>query len=67
MSSHELWHVAVLSTTLLAAAGVGVLALAPLVFDSPPHGLRRSRPIVLGLVGVAAALLILEWLGVHGR
>jgi hypothetical protein len=63
--SHEVWHVAVLASTLLGAAGAGLLVLAPLLFEETPRGLARSRPIVIGLVLLAAVVLILEWLAVH--
>ena len=66
MSGHEIWHVVVLASTLFAAAGLAIVLLAPLVFESPPPGLTRARPLVLGLVVAAALLLAAEWLGVHG-
>lgn len=67
MSWHEAWHVLVLSSALFGAAGLAILLLAPLVFDSPPPGLVRARPLVLALIGLAAVLLGLEWLAVHPR
>ena len=66
MSGHEIWHVIVLASTLFGAAGLAILLLAPLVFESPPPGLAKGRPLVLGLVGAAVALVMAEWLGVHG-
>lgn len=65
MSLHELWHVAVLTSTLLAAAGLAIVLLAPLVFDPPPPGLVGARPLVLALAGVAATLLVAEWTAIH--
>ena len=65
MDWHEIWHIAVLGSTLFAAAGVVILALSSLVFDEPPPGLSRARPAILALVGAAGALVALEWLGVH--
>ena len=65
MESHELWHVAVLASTLIAAGGLGLLVLAPLLFEETPVGLARARPLVLGLIGVAAGVLLVEWLFVH--
>lgn len=65
MSSHDLWHVAVLGSTLFAGAAVAILALSPLLFDEPPPGLTRAKPLVLSLCALAAILLIAEWLGVH--
>jgi hypothetical protein len=66
MSSHELWHITVLAVTLLAAASVGIVLLAPLVFESTPEGVKKARPVVYTLGIIAIALLAVEWLGVHG-
>lgn len=66
MSAHQLWHVLVLGSTLLAGASLVVVLLAPLVFGAVPSGLKKMRPVVFGLAAAAAALLALEWLGVHG-
>lgn len=65
MDSHNLWHLVVLGSTLMGAAGLGIVLLAPLVFDEPPPGLARFRPFVLGLIALAAVLLAAEWLAVH--
>ena len=65
MDWHEIWHIAVLGSTLFAAAGVVILGLSSLVFDEPPPGLTRARPAILALVAAAGALVGLEWLGVH--
>ena len=65
MESHDLWHLVVLGSTLMGAAGLAILLLAPLVFEEPTPGLRQARPLVGGLVAVAAILLVVEWLGVH--
>ena len=65
MESHEIWHVTVLGSTLLGAAGVVLLVLAPLLFEETPAGLAKARPLVIGLVALAAVVLILEWLAVH--
>jgi hypothetical protein len=62
---HRLWHVAVLAATLLAAAGLGILVLAPLLFDSALEGLARARPLIVALVAVALVVLGVEWLVVH--
>jgi hypothetical protein len=67
MTGHQVLHVILLWSTLCAAAGLAILVLSPLVFESPPPGLAKARPIVLGLVGVAVLSLLVEWLGVHGR
>jgi hypothetical protein len=66
MSWHEVWHVLVLGSTLLGAAGGVILLLAPVVFETYPEGLRRGRPAVLGVVVLAGVLLAIEWLLVHG-
>lgn len=65
MTAHDLWHVVVLVATLLAAGSLVVVALAPLVFDTPPRGLVRARPIVLALTLLAALVLLAEWLLIH--
>ena len=57
---------AVLGSTLFAAAGVVTLVLAPLIFDETPPGLAKARPLILALTALAVLLLALEWLGVHG-
>jgi hypothetical protein len=62
---HQVWHVSVLAVSLLGGAAVAVLALSAVAFDSPPRGLVRARPYLLGLGTLAALLLGVEWLGVH--
>lgn len=62
---HELYHVAVLVTTLLGAAGGLLVLLAPLALGETPEGLARARPVILALVAAAALLLAAEWLLVH--
>ncbi len=62
---HEIWHIAVLASTLLGAAGLMITLLAPLLFDPIPPGLVRARPFVLGGAAVAGVILAVEWLGVH--
>lgn len=66
MSGHELWHITVLTVTLLAAGSLGIVLLTPLVFDEPPPGVKRMRPFAFGLGLMALVLLVAEWLGVHG-
>ena len=66
MSWHEVWHVLVLAATLLGAASGAILLLAPFAFDAYPEGLRRARPLLLGLVVLGLVLLIIEWQVVHG-
>jgi hypothetical protein len=65
VKAHELWHILVLASTLFGAAGAVLLLLAPLVFGSTPPGLVRARPIIVGLVALAAAVFLGEWLVVH--
>jgi hypothetical protein len=65
VGSHELWHVLVLGSTLFAAAGLAILVLAPLVFETPPPGMTRARPAIVGVIAAAAILLVVEWLGIH--
>jgi hypothetical protein len=64
MEGHDLWHIAVLGSTLFGAAGLVIAALGPLVLDSPRLA-TRARPLVLGLLALAGFLLLLEWLVVH--
>lgn len=60
---HELLHLAILTSTLLGAAGLVLLVVWPLMSESP---LGRPTKIALGvLVGVAVALLLIEWRYVH--
>ncbi len=56
----------VLLGTLMGAASLGVLLLAPLVFDEPPLGLRTVRPFLIAAAAFAGLLIVLEWQGVHG-
>jgi len=65
VETHDLWHLLVLGSTLIGAAGLAILLLAPLVFEEPPPGLRQARPLIGGLIALAALLLAVEWLGVH--
>ena len=63
---HRVWHVVVLTTTLVAVAGAAIVVLAPLLFEDRSGALDRARPVVVGLVVAAAILLVSEWLVVHG-
>jgi hypothetical protein len=60
---HQLWHVGVLATTLLAAAAALIVWLAPSLPGGRIWG--RGRRSVALLVAVAALLLAGEWLVVH--
>jgi hypothetical protein len=65
MEGHDWWHLVVLGSTLFGAAGLGILALYPFIFEEPVPKNSAWRPIVLVLVATSAALLAVEWLGVH--
>lgn len=60
-----MWHIAVLGSTLFAAAGVAIVVLGALVGGPLPPGHRRARPLVIGAAGVALVLLVAEWTAVH--
>jgi hypothetical protein len=64
---HQLWHVAVLGTALLAVAGTLILVLAPLLFDLGEGVLRSARRLTLAMLVLAVALVGTEWLVIHGR
>lgn len=60
---HEVLHLAILTSTLLGAAGLVLLVVWPLASDLP---LPRPTKVALGvLVGLALALLLIEWRLVH--
>ena len=60
---HHAFHVAILATTLIGAAGLAMFLLWPVIFDAPlPPATRR---ILLALVGVGLILFLVEWLLVH--
>jgi hypothetical protein len=65
LRAHELWHVVVLVSALLGAGGAVLLALSSVVFDTPPPGLSKARPLVIALIACAAAIVLAEWLIVH--
>jgi hypothetical protein len=64
---HHLWHAVVLGSVLLGAAGVVIVVVAPLLFESPPPGLARARPVVMALAVAAGGLVAVEWLIIHPR
>jgi hypothetical protein len=64
-TSESLWHVFLLVMTLGAVASGVILLLVPLAFDSPPPGLARARPWLLGLILVTTVLYLLEWQVLH--
>lgn len=60
---HELLHVAILTSTIVGAAGLVLLVVWPLVSESP-----LARPTKIGLamlVTLAVALLLVEWRFLH--
>jgi hypothetical protein len=62
---HEAWHIVVLVSVLLGAAGAVLLALTPIIFVTPAPGRRRAKPLVMGLVAVAVGIVLVEWFVVH--
>lgn len=62
---HELWHFFVLGLVLLGAAGIGIVAVAPLAFQSPPPALRRTGLALVIMAGLGGILILGEWLLVH--
>jgi hypothetical protein len=65
MTRHDLWHIAVLGSTLFGGAGLVIVLLGPLVLEErarPAEGVRRA---VMGLLALASVLLLLEWLVIH--
>jgi hypothetical protein len=64
-TSETLWHVFLLVMTLSAVAAAAILLLVPLAFETPPQGLSRARPWLVALIGLTAALYLLEWQVLH--
>jgi hypothetical protein len=60
---HRLLHIAILSSTIMGGAGLALLVLWPVLFDTPLAGITRS--ILLASVLVAGVLFVLEWRVVH--
>lgn len=60
---HEVLHVGILVTTISGVAGLALLLVWPLVAETPlPAGTAR---VLLGLVGLAIVLFLVEWRLVH--
>jgi hypothetical protein len=57
--------VVVLAAAVLGAGAALLLALSPLIFESPPPGLTRARRAVGVGIGGAILLVLAEWLVVH--
>jgi hypothetical protein len=64
-TAESLWHVLLLVMTLSAVASALILALVPLAFESPPPGLVRARPWLVGLILVTTVLYVVEWQVLH--
>jgi hypothetical protein len=64
-TAETLWHIFLLVVTLGAVAAAAILALVPLAFESPPEGLTRARPWLLGLIGLTLVVYLLEWQVLH--
>lgn len=62
---HEAWHVLVLVLVLAGAASALLLVLHALIPDFQVVDRRRAKPFLGGIVGLAVALLVIEWLRVH--
>ena len=65
MSGHEAWHVVLLAFSLAAMAGILVIVMAPLLFETQPRGMARAKPFVVGLAAVAGLLYLWEWVVTH--
>jgi hypothetical protein len=64
---HQLWHVAVLGTTLVAAAGGIIVWLGPLLFGTRGGALCTAKRLALAMLGLALGLVATEWFVIHGR
>ncbi len=59
-SVEDALDVVVLAVTLVAAAGIVLVTMAPVVFEEVPPGVRRARPWVAGAAALAVVLILLE-------
>jgi hypothetical protein len=60
---HEALHIAILATTLVGGAGLAMVLVWPVIFDTPlPPTTRRG---LLALVGIGLLLFLVEWQVVH--
>lgn len=64
-SAETVWHLFLLVVTLGSVAAAAILVIVPLAFDSPPAGLARARPWLLGLIALTFGLYLLEWRVLH--
>lgn len=60
---HEALHIAILTATLLGAAGLVLLVLWPLLADQPLPG--PTRAVLFVLIALGAILFLVEWRLVH--
>ncbi len=60
---HQLLHIAILVSTLLAAAALLLFVLWPLFADAPLA--RATKVILVVLVALGALSLLIEWRLVH--
>ena len=64
-TGETVWHIFLLVMTLSAIAAGVILLLVPLAFESPPRGLARARPWLVGLIALTMGLYLLEWRVLH--
>lgn len=60
---HELLHIGILTSTLLAAAAILLLVLWPLIADQPLG--RPTTGVLWLLIGLGTVLFLVEWRWVH--
>lgn len=56
----------ILLSVLIAAAGLAVVVLGPLLFEAPRPEFARARPWSVGAGVLAVVLVAVEWFGAHG-
>jgi hypothetical protein len=67
MPWHQIWHVAILGTILVAAAAGVIVWLGPLLLDWRGGALPAARRLMLVMLGLALGLIATEWFVIHGR
>jgi hypothetical protein len=63
--THQLLHIAILTSTLMGAAALAMFLLWNTIFDSPLP--RATRVVAVVAVLLAGALYLVEWRVVHQR
>ncbi|MDQ3941083.1 MAG: hypothetical protein M3238_07025 [Actinomycetota bacterium] len=63
MDGHEVLHIAVLSSTIMGAAGLALLVLWPVIFETRPA--PTTIAALVASVALAGLLFLVEWLVVH--